>query len=229
MRLTVLAVFLAACSSNPPSAPASSPPPPAVDAGDPDEPAPPVARACYLDETAASNAPLGAFKVPTGKYLGLCTQQTIDDLLACTHDSDAEAPNDPHCQALKSQGACMSCIFSDRGAILEVKYPNVPGCIALALGETTATGCGAAYSDWQTCQKAGCASCFSTVKVPKADQDACVEDATTKICNGRASFAKCDALEQAPDYEQFCKEPAQLDDGYLGRLYNYFCGTAGAR
>lgn len=207
-----------------PPAPNQPPPQETKPADDPT----PVARACYLDEEAARSSKAKPFRPPNGKYLAKCSKDTINDLLICTHKSDAEAPNDPHCQALVPQKACIACIFSDRGAILDVKFPNVPGCIALATGDLRTDGCGAAYNDWQACQKAGCASCFSQVSVPKEDQQACVQDAVSKVCDEKARFDVCGDLEKVPEYKQFCEQPATLSDEYLGRLYNYFCGTEGA-
>jgi hypothetical protein len=188
----------------------------------------PVARACYLDEEAARSTPPKSFKPPTAKYLGRCSKKTIEDLLVCTHKSDAEAPNDPHCQALVPEKACLACLFNDRGAILDVKFPNVPGCVALATGDTRVDGCGGAYNDWQACQKAGCASCFSKVAVPEADQDACVKEATANVCNAKASLDVCGDLDAVPEYKEVCvQQGAGLTDEYLGRFYNYFCGTQG--
>ena len=91
----------------------------------------------------------------------------------------------------------------------------------------TTTGCGAAYSAWQSCQKEGCASCFAQPNVPHEDRHACVEDAARTICDAKANFAACGDLDAVPEYKAICEQPGALTDEYLGRFYNYFCGTPG--
>ncbi len=208
-------------------APAPTDAPPAEGDAPPDDAAEPVVRACYLDERAATTAKAPKFSPPKGKYLDKCSKKTIEDLLVCTHKSDAEAPDDPHCQALVPEKACIACIFGDGGAILDVKFPNVPGCIALATGDKSTSGCGAAYNEWYACQKAGCASCFANDDVPRDDQRACAQEAASGFCAERSPLAACGDLEQNAEYKEICQQPDELNDVYLGRLYNYFCGSPG--
>jgi hypothetical protein len=33
--------------------------------------------------------------------------------------------------------------------------------------------------------------------------------------------------DEVPEFKQFCEQPPTSTDEYLGRLYNYFCGTEG--
>ena len=209
----------------PAPAPADASP---ADGEESDEVTEPAVRACYLDERAATTAKAPKFSPPSGKYLGKCSKKTIEDLLVCTHKSDAEAPDDPHCQALVPEKACIACIFGEGGAIVDVKFPNVPGCIALATGDASTDGCGAAYNEWHACQKAGCASCFSNAAVPRDDRQACAQEAAASVCADRSPIDACGDLEQNAEYKEICEQPDALNDTYLGRLYNYFCGSPGA-
>lgn len=222
------ALFVLACSasSNETSAPVSPPDAAAVEEDDAVDASAPAARACYLDEDAAKKAVIGAFRLPTVKYAGKCGKKAITDLVACRHLSDADAPNDPHCQALVGEKPCLACIFDDRGAVLSMTTPNVAGCIALVLGETTTTGCAAAFSDMQSCERAGCASCLQK-GASRGDLQACAADAET-VCSARISMAACDDLSGNADYQKICEPPSPIDDGYLSRLMNFFCGAEGA-
>lgn len=106
--------------------------------------------------------------VPPAAPQKVCSAQSIDDYYnACLKG----AWNSVACQSfLKSDAACAACLDTPDTApkvgpvIWRLDHGyfniNIPGCIALVQNNSTDTGCGAAYENFLSCDRAACAACF---------------------------------------------------------------------
>jgi hypothetical protein len=76
---------------------------------------------------------------------------------------------------------------------------NVGGCIALIDGDLSATGCGAKYEAWLSCQIAACSYC------PPGTYTSCATPAETTTCGAYQAAAKC---ANDPKYAACTSEPS---------------------
>jgi hypothetical protein len=99
-----------------------------------------------------------------------------------------------------ANSACIDCVISRPGATTygPIYYladgtaqPNSSGCIALIDGDTSPTGCAAAYQALAVCQDLACASCPNIVTGGYAQYDACFKKSANSACKSEAQSALC--------------------------------------
>jgi len=175
--------------------------------------------------TPAWNAPTRAASPPCstaalGEYFDRCLDPT----------ADAGA-----CQPWKTSNvACTQCIEPANNAGPVQRYPehrytalNVAGCLAVARGDTSGAGCGAAFSASVECQREACFNCLDQGAGERAFRS-CQAQARDGVCQtyeGQVT-PKCGVGYQAPDagaYACFQQPGDTLKSQYV-RLMGVFCG-----
>lgn len=168
-----------------------------ADAG-PSEAAPGVSDAV---DAACSPQPVSSLPpfVPPNAPRSVCTSaQILAYYDACWSDTQTAAT----CSDFEGDPANSPCILCVRtestaasyGAVVE--WPNkhgqanIGGCIALIDGDTSTTGCGAAYEALDACREQAClASCDTT---PNSEGfGACETEAVASVCAPEAQAAQC--------------------------------------
>lgn len=110
----------------------------------------------------------GRWIPPRPWHQGLCTPAEVSELAAACFESE---PNAPACTTfIKEHPACLACAMSQdtdptRGPIISFANNNYwelnfVGCIANALGDTSVSGCGAAYGQGDDCARVSCSGCL---------------------------------------------------------------------
>jgi hypothetical protein len=99
-----------------------------------------------------------------------------------------------------ANSACIKCVVSPAGSTSYgamyyladgTAQPNTSGCVALIDGDTSATGCAAAYQALATCQDLACASCPNAATVGYAQYYACFNKSANSACRPGAQSALC--------------------------------------
>jgi hypothetical protein len=171
---------------------------------------------------------------PATNASGDCTAQQLTDFFAkcLTPPIDSGV-----CGTYKAaNGACSSCIESDDTA---AKYGpviwhgshsyytlNVSGCLADAIGDMSAHGCGAEYQALTECKEAACTQCPTGNGF--AQFEACESSAGTECeAYSNAMHAACgDDIHDANDPASVCVPPAgtSTKDAYA-QIAPVFCGS----
>lgn len=128
----------------------------------------------------------------------VCTAQKVTDLMTCVFDINANATTcDPITKDPANQ-PCMDCLLtpsskSSLGAVViegNIGTLNIPGCVALATANTTASGCGAKLQASDGCKSAACsANCPITDDASVQALEACEADVATNDCSTYAASA----------------------------------------
>jgi hypothetical protein len=142
---------------------------------------------------------------------GKCTIAQIDSFRQCINDVDTIAAP-PSCAPWYSanpkpeDGACLACLVSKPGdaawgpfvGLPTQTLINVPGCLAIAEGAPSGTGCGGALSASQECGRAACAqSCPvgasdpTTAQLERSYEELCEKAAETGACLAYTGPAQC--------------------------------------
>jgi hypothetical protein len=169
---------------------------------------------------------------PPSTPTSACTADQLNDYYNDCYGSDASTSS---CDSWSSTNeGCASCLLSNEGEagtygpIVQLGdgwvYANVGGCIALVSGDTSPTGCGAAYWAAQSCEDIACASCSQ-------DPDeylGCLQVAAGAVCLPYAN-ATCDispdaGADAAAIYDT-CENQTTFQ-GYVTTLGALFCGAA---
>jgi hypothetical protein len=191
-------------------------------------------------QTACAPISSGTFtpqwKQPAPFAQGLCSDAQIDGFYsACLSPPVNPAACDTFVQA---NGDCSKCIQSDdtdsnQGPILwhasrSYYTVNIPGCIANAEQNMSASGCGAAYQAVLECNQSECSACFTPTSGSFANFVACEKAAVKGDCapfNDKLHTACADSLHDAaaPAAECVPAASAAAFDVYK-RIAPLFCG-----
>jgi hypothetical protein len=102
---------------------------------------------------------------------------------------------------------------------------NLAGCIARAMGNTSATGCGAAYGATTQCDEKACDACFSTSAPSFTKFSACEAQADETVCSSlqAAIPGACGDLSSGPAAQCFPPQGATAEQAFLV-VAPIFCG-----
>jgi hypothetical protein len=173
---------------------------------------------------------------PPAPHQNACTQQNIDDFRQfCLGAGNANACNS--FLATAAGKACAACILTpatatapgplvDHSASQGYVSLNTAGCVALATGDTSATGCGAKLAASEQCDDVACINCQVTGDpATLAALEQCDSDAEAGACASYAAAAKCgDAIAEAGTAGNQCITGNDFDTGY-NAIVPMFCLT----
>jgi hypothetical protein len=170
-----------------------------------------------------------------------CTQAQIHAYRQCLDDSQTSA-TPASCAPFTGTAvspadkACLQCILSPEAATTYgplIIHPgtievNVPGCIALATGDSSTAGCGAKDQAAIACRLMACgAACPVTDQASFAREQACEEKALAGTCKTYGDAAACaSALVEAGAAGATCLGGATFDERY-DAIVPLFCGGSG--
>jgi hypothetical protein len=170
---------------------------------------------------------------PPAAHQDACTQQNIDDFRKlCLGTGDATGCND--FLGTAAGKACAQCILTpptlaalgpliDHSSFVSL---NTAGCVALATGDFSQSGCSANMLALSQCEAAACVGCEEPADVLVSGQvEQCESDADRGACRPYAEQAKCsDALADAgTSAEKACFAGAtDFDTGYKA-IVPMFC------
>ena len=158
-----------------------------------------------------------------------CTNAQIETALALCHGA---SPNATECTAFNrdvANAACRACLYTTEdegsyGALIILKNrflrANVGGCLALADGNVSATGCGAHWQALEACSDAACmAPCADStafqacVRLTRGDM--CMPYNDQSSCGDRTTYSPC--LDNAT-FEEFFRAMGKIfcGDGFPG-------------
>jgi hypothetical protein len=173
---------------------------------------------------------------PVGSKTGQCTSQQITDFYtSCLNGNVASSG----CTSFVSANAtCAACLQSDE---TDAKYGpvvwhqnkayftlNIAGCIANEMGDTSATGCAAAYQSVVVCKEDSCSTCFADTQ-DFTKFAACESQAGTGDCakyRGTEQGTCGDAgLHDANDPASICTPPSNTPTQTVYETFApIFCG-----
>ncbi len=193
----------------------------------------PPAAVCDPGSTASFSP---SWQPPEAWKQSVCTTTQISGFYAACLTPPISAQT---CQGFVQQNAnCASCLQSQEtdataAAVVwheQMKYwtVNVAGCIAQAMGDPSASGCGATYAAAISCRQASCNACWeaaqgSTVTFQQFSD--CESQAGVTTCQTYASAVptKCGNLESGPAAVCMPKSSATAQDAYM-QIAPLFCG-----
>jgi hypothetical protein len=102
------------------------------------------------------------------------------------------------------RAACVACVITNADAAAlgpmlrwpnQAVQPDIAGCLALADGDSSASGCGASYFAQQQCEYTACASCSDQRQfdacAAAAQAGACAPLVQAAACAGAAKYDPC--------------------------------------
>jgi hypothetical protein len=152
--------------------------------------------------------------VPPNQPRSVCTPAQIEAYYdACWAPGWTDATCDPF-SGDPANSPCIRCMYGDAtakswGAVIDYHgdtFTNIAGCIALVDGDSSATGCGAAYQTFQECDDAAC--------------NACTTSTTYDQCEAVADFGVCQTYAQAT----MCSQANEYDGCFFADFESYFRG-----
>ena len=155
---------------------------------------------------------------------GACTVAQIDEHYAAC---DGPESSIAACQKLKvpANQTCLQCLISDPadpqyGAVVFDRHEqftsvNLPGCIALVDGDTSAKGCGANRQLAFSCIEASCATACS-INRSRLAWETCQQEAALTRCRKYVDAASCYKPEYAPCFHDSFK-------AYFVEIAKKFC------
>jgi hypothetical protein len=200
-----------------------------------------IASSCVPGDVSSFTG--GDYHPPAGSYQGKCDDDLLAEYIDCKQNANPVACN----MFASGPGAtCLSCLETKQtdaswGPIVYDTSgldgtPNLPGCLALALGEgKSATGCGASLQQAENCQNLACgANCASSSDASVSDLTdlaTCENNALLGGCKTFANAATVACAQDASGADSICYRQTYEDGGasedvwsYIARLDQYFCG-----
>lgn len=172
------------------------------------------------DLTCSAQAADGGFLpfVPPSPHRSVCTPaQILAYYDACWAAGWTNATCDPF-DGDPANSPCIRCMYGDAtakswAAVIDYHggtLTNIGGCIALVDGDSSPTGCGAAYQTFQQCLGTACNSCPTSTTY-----DQCVAVAEFGVCQTYAQATTCSQADEYSgcfftDFESYFRGIGQL-------------------
>jgi hypothetical protein len=173
--------------------------------------------------------PTVSWHPPVGFHQGKCSDAQVSAFIDCL----SGLPDAATCKTFSAANtACVACASTPLtaaayGPLLEGTVTiavNEPGCVALASGDSSPTGCGAKLAALSQCEVQACT--FNS-PIPDAPPPVkCWADADQTVCKAFADDAKCaTALEAPGGVAAECVQSGATFTDNATAMINLFCGA----